>query len=461
MMVQQVRLGAPLPGDRSWSARSPRSKLTPLLHITLPEDDGDENFSAGDRHVAPIVLALEAMIAVNLWHIRRALRRAEKGLGAPIPPLYLSGVYYKEDEPGHEDWRDVYTVLERGCGDCLPLSTLVLRDDYQTVAFAHLRPGDRILGDGAWTTVQEAVVTGEKEILALGLSNGCTLRCSSEHRVFRDVDGRVEEIRASEVRIGDDLVQGSSVPRVAQDIAINDRLIADFFAKCGHTAPEKHLASLRFASDESVRVVIEGLAADAGRAETGNSESSLVYSTTSRQLALQLRILHRMLGISVSIRRVDDHGGLGENPIYRVIPRVKTREGYAERRDKKFARVRSIAAAGVELCGDITTDSGRFWLPESDVLVHNCDNLVAWRTSELIAAGAPAEPVVKYQMIPRDVVIKLGILPAHMVPAEGVLMVHCAVRTARPTKFSQWTEDGWIEDPSKLLGMGANFSNRV
>ena len=86
--------------------------LTPLLHITLPEDDGE------DRHVAPIVLALNAMIAVNMWHIKRANKRTMKGLGVPVPPLYASGVRYEEDPPGREDWRDVYSILARGKADC-------------------------------------------------------------------------------------------------------------------------------------------------------------------------------------------------------------------------------------------------------------------------------------------------------------------------------------------------------
>ena len=86
--------------------------LTPLFHITLPEDDGE------DRHFAPIILALEAMISVNLWHIRRALKRAQKGTGLPIPPLYASGVRYKEDPPGEENWKDCLAVLADGHGDC-------------------------------------------------------------------------------------------------------------------------------------------------------------------------------------------------------------------------------------------------------------------------------------------------------------------------------------------------------
>jgi hypothetical protein len=86
--------------------------ITPLLHITLPEDDGE------DRHFAPIILALQAMISINEWHIRRALKRTEKGEGVPIPPLYASGVRYKEDPPGEENWCDCLEVLRQGHGDC-------------------------------------------------------------------------------------------------------------------------------------------------------------------------------------------------------------------------------------------------------------------------------------------------------------------------------------------------------
>lgn len=86
--------------------------LTPLLHITLPEGDGP------DRHVVPVIFALNAMIGVNEWHIRRANKRTMKGEGVPVPPLYASGVYYEEDPPGREDWRDCYVVLARGKGDC-------------------------------------------------------------------------------------------------------------------------------------------------------------------------------------------------------------------------------------------------------------------------------------------------------------------------------------------------------
>ena len=78
----------------------------------MPEDDGE------DRHFAPIIPALEGMIGVNIWHMKRGLKKLEKGTGMPVPPLYSSGVYYKEDPPGEENWKDCLAVLKDGHGDC-------------------------------------------------------------------------------------------------------------------------------------------------------------------------------------------------------------------------------------------------------------------------------------------------------------------------------------------------------
>jgi hypothetical protein len=91
--------------------------ITPQLHITLPEHFDEDEYDE-DRHFAPIIPALEGLIKVNEWHLRRALRRAQKGLGSPIPLLYDSGVRYKEDPPGEENWKDILAVLKDGHADC-------------------------------------------------------------------------------------------------------------------------------------------------------------------------------------------------------------------------------------------------------------------------------------------------------------------------------------------------------
>ena len=99
------------------AAQRPASLITPKVFITLPshfdEDERDE-----ERHFAPIIPLLDGLIKVNEWHMRRQLRRAQKGLDYPFPPLYQSGVYYKEDKPGEENWKDCWAVLADGHGDC-------------------------------------------------------------------------------------------------------------------------------------------------------------------------------------------------------------------------------------------------------------------------------------------------------------------------------------------------------
>lgn len=88
--------------------------MTPLFELTLPDDNPD-------AHFAPLQIALEGLCKVNEWHIARALRRTAKGFENPIVPLYASGVTYKEDEAGREDWSDVYGTIKRGTGDCKKL----------------------------------------------------------------------------------------------------------------------------------------------------------------------------------------------------------------------------------------------------------------------------------------------------------------------------------------------------
>ncbi len=40
-----------------------------------------------------------------------------------IPPLYQSGVRYRAEEPGQENWRTADDVYTRGFGDCEDLAT--------------------------------------------------------------------------------------------------------------------------------------------------------------------------------------------------------------------------------------------------------------------------------------------------------------------------------------------------
>ena len=398
---------------------------------------------------------MEALVRVNQTHLQEFEAFKKRGLVANnYPSVYRAGLHY-ETEKGTEIWPDIPSMLQGTMGeglypgiwgDCLPVTTLVLRSDYTVTAIGNLQPGDVIMGDGGLTTVTEHAVTGEKPILAFELNNGSILRCSPEHRVF--LRGG-EEKRAEDVKPGDLLrtptkpfeaspaplnVKATSglflspedfawllgiyvadgwceLPRRSRFsisgkdghkkeeqkkrvqslltkidvntrwheryLAVNDRGFAEYMSMCGGHAPDKHLPTLLL-SAEQVRPLVDGLAADASTASSG----TITHGTTSEILALQLRILYRMLGQSVHIKRWDEHGGLGSHPIYRITVRQADNPDCPNAR-KNSARVVAIREEEPELCCDITTDTGRFYLPESDTIVHNCEDLACYRTAEL------------------------------------------------------------------------------
>jgi hypothetical protein len=89
---------------------------TPLFHLTLPDTDDA-------AHFAPLQICLNGLTQINVWHFRRSLKQFAKGeTGSVLPPLYTSGVVYREEEPGHEDWLDVPAVLKQGYADCEDLA---------------------------------------------------------------------------------------------------------------------------------------------------------------------------------------------------------------------------------------------------------------------------------------------------------------------------------------------------
>jgi hypothetical protein len=489
---------------------------------------------------------MEALCRVNQTHLRQFDEFRKRGLvERGYPSVYRSGLHY-ETEKGTEIWPDIPSLLmgtmgkgvyPGAWGDCLPVSTLVLMQDYTVKAIGNLVPGDRIMGDDKFTTVVEHAITGEKPILAFELNNGSTLRCSPEHRIFLrdDSEKRAEEIRVGDliktptsefptpeaestqcgldpkdfawllgVHVADGWTEVPRHPRFSisgrdghkkeeqkrrvqaimekisgntrwheRYIAVNHRELAEYMSQCGGRAPEKHLPSLMW-SREQVQSLVSGLAADASTASSGTQ----TYGTTSEILALQLRILHRMLGQSVHIKRWDEHGGLGSHPMYRITVRMPSDSLYPNAR-RDSARVVAIRECEPELCCDITTDTGRFYLPESDTIVHNCEDLACYRVAELrelpyhFTRQAPWDKtkteVADPRYPPPDVLAKLGTSKSSGPEIEawpGWKKVKGGI-AAKP--FAKWRRgprgnyhyhaltylpDGRLEDPSLVLGMG-------
>jgi hypothetical protein len=199
---------------------------------------------------------------------------------------------------------------------------------------------------------------------------------------------------------------------------------------CGGVAPKKRLSSLAF-TESQVRSVIEGLKTDASIASTGGT---VTHGTVSPILALQLRVLYRMLGQSVHVRSWANHGGLGKNPIYRVGVRQHESEGSTTgaktraRNSSISTTVRAVSEEPTEICADIMTSSGSFYLPETDLVVHNCEEIAAWRVAELrVKLGmSGAEPYFIWSPRP-----------------EGGNLYHILVKYP----------NGLIEDPCRKTGM--------
>jgi len=252
-------------------------------------------------------------------------------------------------------------------------------------------------------------------------------------------------------------------------IAVNDSELASYMKSTGDRAPDKHLPSLLM-SRQQVRAVLEGLKADASVSNSG----TVTHGTTSEALALQIRILYRMLGQSVHIRKWDDHGGLGKHPIYRITVRKPDSEtGQNQESRRNSVRVVSVREGKEELCADITTDSGRFWLPESDLIVHNCEDLACYRVAEMrelpwhYARRAPWNPKKIERLDPRFPQGEAELAASKKGTGwPGWKKVKGGIKS-KP--FAKWRRgprgnyhyhaltllpDGRLEDPSLVLGMG-------
>lgn len=165
-------------------------------------------------------------------------------------------------------------------------------------------------------------------------------------------------------------------------IAVNDRDMATRMATMGHYAPEKRALTIDL--DEGAAAgLLRGIMADSG----ANSRGGRTFTTTSRQLALQTRVLHKMFGVACGASYIEDHGGLGTHPIWRLVPRIP-RDQRKDGRAEKLLRVDAIEPDVIAApCYDLTTEDHWVYLPEADVSVNQCDDHVVLLTSLLSVIG--------------------------------------------------------------------------
>lgn len=149
-------------------------------------------------------------------------------------------------------------------------------------------------------------------------------------------------------------------------VALHAGKLRDRLRAHGSGAEDKGIPGLN-RTREVLLALDEGLQADASRNTHG---AGWTFGTINRKIAVQYRVLQRILGRSTSWRCVVKHGGFGSNPIYRVGVRMPTR--YAT----KPLRITGVARTGeVARCYDVETDDKYVYLPEADCTVHNCDDM--------------------------------------------------------------------------------------
>ncbi len=172
--------------------------------------------------------------------------------------------------------------------------------------------------------------------------------------------------------------QHKSVHVIDQEWAVRVQLM-------GKHAPQKHLLSIDL-GEAAAAATLRGVMADSG-ANTGGVGRT--FTTTSRELALQVRVLHKMFGIPCGRSYIEHHGGLGTHPIYRLGTR-----GTGKRAPWKL-RVREIQREMSELpCWDIQTDDHRVYLAEHDVTVSQCDEIAELVVTMVLQVGRDADLVV-------------------------------------------------------------------
>lgn len=167
----------------------------------------------------------------------------------------------------------------------------------------------------------------------------------------------------------------------AKYLAINSRDAAIDLMRCGRGALNKQIPEDALAKADLV-ALDEGLKLDASQNTHGEGWT---FGTVSEKLAVQYRILQRMLGRSTSWKKVEDHGGFGGNPIYRVGVRA----------GQKRLQVKEIRRNVEEVeVYDITTDDHYVYLPEADCTVSNCDDMAILLYAMAESVGLPARMAI-------------------------------------------------------------------
>jgi len=322
--------------------------------------------------------------------------------------------------------------------DCLPEDTLLLKKGFEFCRLADLQAGDQIWGLDRWSTVEATIYKGVLPVDAIRLNNGSTFFATADHQAYVEICPKHTDrcacsaaertrtrMRIGALQKGMVLTQPRRLPFGSQEMErdrayveglyISDgwsqktsfcisgkdgfpkqkqkQEVAEICARfgiqtknyekflyvadkewtlrmqrMGSHAPEKHALSIDL-GEGAAAGLLRGIMADSGANAHGSGRT---FTSTSHLLTLQTRMLHKMFGVNCSERYIPHHGGLGKNPIWRLG--VRGARDFALKQLRIKAIDRAVADVPVY---DLQTDDHYVYLPQADVTVSNCDDIVA------------------------------------------------------------------------------------
>ena len=272
-------------------------------------------------------------------------------------------------------------------------------ESFDRMHVSDLREGDTLLQPERIAFGTRHVDADRMYVEALALADGWTKASKNPELPYvcfyvAGRDGKRKEAQKHEVKAICERL-GIETLWHARYITIKDREWATRIAGLGSRARFKHLETINL-DEVTAAAALRGLMADSTQ-NTGST--SRTFSSTSRTLMLQVRVLHRMHGKFTSVRMLtpEQHGGAGKHPLWRVGQRIGERAG-----TNLF--VKSIERAVRKVpCWDITTDDHYVYLPEHDVVVSNCDEASITLAAAMLCIGIPVMIIGSSHKEPYDV----------------------------------------------------------
>jgi len=348
-----------------------------------------------------------------------------------------ANIGYKSDSILYNEveyWASPELTYQKKYGDCLIWNTKLLTPSKELINISDIKEGDLICGkDGEFHKVINKWYKGKLPTKKIILNNGSEIIATDDHKFILENN---TEVLCKDLKINDILKQIKNIKTYPEEInkeywylkglfiadgwadkskknisisgkdgykkekqkkwvkdycerkninyywheryiTIHSKELFEDFKKCGIGAENKHIGVLPQAK-ENIEAMLNGLKADAYIREDG----SITFGTTSERLKNEIRILYRMIGKSVHERLwVPSKTSFGKKSIWRIIVRTKK---------EIRARVKGIIENCEEEVYDIEVENHEIYLPQKDIVVHNCDDHGLLIASLCRMCGIPA-----------------------------------------------------------------------